>query len=105
MSTDSLPIPVTGEGYEMRVSSSAQGVLVEWNPRADEGYVDALIERRGWLEANRVYRANTGSLLDEDVAAGRRYEYVITLERLDGSRAPVSRPLRIQLPEASNEVD
>jgi fibronectin type 3 domain-containing protein len=102
MSTEGLAIPVTGEGYESRISRTETGVLLEWNPRADEGYVDALVERRSWLEAGRVYRANSGSLLDEDVAPGRRYEYVITLERLDGSRAPSSRPVTIQLPEASD---
>jgi hypothetical protein len=105
MSTEGLAIPVKGEGYESRVSQTEKGVLLEWNPRAHEGYVDALVERRGWLERGRVYRANSGLLLDEDVTPGRRYEYVITLERLDGSRAPTSRPVAIQLSEASDSVD
>jgi hypothetical protein len=105
MSTDSLPTSVTGDGYEARATFTGEGVYLEWNPRAEEGFVDALVERRGWLEPSRVYRSSSGSLLDEEVTPGRRYEYVVSLERLDGNRAPASRPIEIQLPEAADSVD
>lgn len=101
VSTHSLPIPVTSEGYDLRASENEKGILLTWNPRADEGFVDALIERSTWLDRGIVYRSHSGQLLDEDVTPGRRYEYVVTLERVDGSLAPASQPVEIQRSESA----
>ena len=101
LSADSLPIPVTSEGYALRGDITPEGILLTWDTRTDEGYEDALIERRSWIEPPRVYRTHEGRFLDEGVTPGRRYEYAVTLERLDGTRAPKSRTVTVELPEVA----
>ena len=69
-----------------------------WNPRSEEGFVGARILRRGWIRQTELKPARTGEYVDEDAVPGRRYRYVVILERPDASAAPPSKPISVRVP-------
>lgn len=99
-SRPSQPVQVQGVAYDWVATASAGGVRLRWNPHADEGFVRARVTRQGWPWGRREFRTEESELLDTDVKPGRDYRYVIELERADGSLAPPSRPLVVEIPEA-----
>jgi fibronectin type 3 domain-containing protein len=102
-SRPSSPIHVAGLGYEWRVRASANEVALSWNGRPDEGFVRARITRSGTPWQERTIVTDSAQLRDRDVDAGRTYRYQIQLERGDGSRAPVSPPIEVSVPERGAE--
>jgi len=87
---------VTAEGldYELVAHAEADGVHLRWNPRHDEGYVAARIERSGWLGASEIGRVQDGAFVDPHGGGDR--EYRVILLRADGSEAPPSRPTAVE---------
>ena len=94
-------VEVAAERYDL-VAEVVEGVVeLHWNPRSEEGFASAEIERSHWLERTRTTRVAGGTFRDTDGTPGRSYEYHVTLERPDGSRAPASRPVSVEVPLAA----
>lgn len=100
-SQPSTALEVRGQDYGLRVEETGEGVSLRWNPRRDEGYRGARIERRRGLFERRVLHSDADHFLDEEVLAAGRYEYVVTLEFPDGRQGPPSRPVEILIQEIS----
>lgn len=92
-------VTVESESYELTARVEPDGVLLEWNPRTEEGFSAARLERTTWLAGARSARVEAGRFLDRDVSPGRTYRYVATLLRSDQSEAPASRPVEVTVPE------
>ena len=99
-SRPSLPIRVTGIGYEWRAAASAREVRLFWNPRPSEGFVRARVTREGELWSHRSFVTESSELHDTEVAPGRTYRYRISLERSDGLVAPESPPIVVEVPSS-----
>lgn len=93
------PVEVRSEGYGLGAAARADGVHLTWNTRAEEGYSSARVVREGWIQSRELGFSESGEFVDPEVKPGSRYRYVVQLERLDGSRAPVSSPVEIEVPE------
>ena len=91
-----------GPSYDAAATANASGVRLRWNPRAGEGFVRARVTRTRGPWGRRVQTTDAAEILDRDVAPGRNYRYVIELERADGSLAPASPPLEIEIPGAGD---
>ena len=100
-SQPSSPLSATGLGYEFRVQETPKGIYLKWKPRWEEGYTHARILRQRGLFERRETRLRGDRFLDEEVEAGNRYRYVVTLEFPDGSLGPPSRPVEIFVGAAS----
>ncbi len=98
-SAASLPIEAEGEGYALEASLRPGGVALRWNARPQEGFVAAIVVRSNWLERDLATRTADGQYVDASIQPGRRYRYVVTLERPDGALASPSQPLEIDVPE------
>jgi hypothetical protein len=87
-----------GVGYEWRASVSPQEVRLSWNARTDEGFMRAHLTRASAFGQERAFVTESAELHDTDVTPGQTYRYRIQLERSDGTRAPVSAPIPIDVP-------
>ena len=94
----STPVSAVGVGYEWHASVSPREVRLSWNPRIAEGFVRAHITRTSGLWRERTFASDTAELRDPDVTPGQTYRYRIQLERKDGTRAPASTPIAIDVP-------
>jgi fibronectin type 3 domain-containing protein len=97
-SAPSDPVAVRSEGYDLRASALADGVHLEWNPRADEGYREARVFRRTRLNRREFPPVAGSAFVDADVKPGRSYRYSVTLISEDGAPAPRSAPIEVQIP-------
>jgi len=95
-------VEVESEGYSLRARAGPEGVLLSWNPRGEEGFRRARVQRSAWLMRRRSGYSDTGSYLDRDVVPGRRYRYVVVLEGPDGREAPPSRAIEIRVPQGTD---
>jgi fibronectin type 3 domain-containing protein len=92
-------IQVTSVGYELTATARRDGVELSWNPRSDEGWSTTRVYLHGALGGTSELGAVRGStFLHPDVKPGGRYRYSVQLERLDGTRAPISSPVEITIP-------
>jgi hypothetical protein len=98
-SNPSEPVRVESEGYGLSAEVRDDGVHLAWNPRNDEGFQDARLVRTAWLTRRQTAHSDSGRYVDRDVQPGRRYRYVATLRRADGSEAPASRPIDVRIPK------
>lgn len=94
----SSPVRALSVGYEWRASVSPQEVRLSWNARTDEGFMRAHLTRASAFGQERAFVTDTAELRDVDVTPGQTYRYRIQLERPDGSRAPASAPIPIDVP-------
>jgi fibronectin type 3 domain-containing protein len=101
-SRPSSPVSAMGAGYEWRASASPNEVRLSWNARADEGFVRANVTRSGAFWQERNFATETAELHDTDVTPGRTYRYRIQLERADGTRAPESAPIAVDVPRTGS---
>ena len=99
-SRPSAPVRTASIGYEWHASASPNEVRLAWNARADEGFVRARITRASAFWRERTFVTEAAELHDDDVSPGRNYRYRIQLERSDGSMAPVSPPIAIEVPDS-----
>ena len=97
-------IAVRGVHYTLTGRAERDGIHLEWNPRKEEGFVAARVERLGWLRPERLGNTEGGHFLDDDVdlAPGEVYRYVVVLERADETSAPPSRTLSVRIPSDSD---
>ena len=95
-------LAVTSVGYGLGATVRRDGVLLRWNPRRDEGWERSRVFRHGFMGASEVALVEGGSWTDKDATPGKRYRYSVVLERADGTRAPPSSPVEIQVPEGAN---
>ncbi len=101
VSAPSEPIVVQGPGYDLSAELHAEGLQLKWRPRADEGFQAARITRTAWFSRRQSEVVSGDHYVDRTVRRGRRYRYVVVLLRPDGSEAPASRPLEVEIPEGA----
>jgi fibronectin type 3 domain-containing protein len=94
------PLQIASVGYELTATARRDGVELAWNPRSDEGFAVARVYLHGALGSTSELGAVRGSnFLHADVKPGGRYRYSVQVERRDGTRAPISSPVEIAIPE------
>jgi fibronectin type 3 domain-containing protein len=98
-SRSSNVVRADGVGYGLEVTPRPDGVQLEWDPRSDEDFVRARIERAGWFAVEIMGVTGEGVFVDRDVEPGDRFYYRVILERADGSEAPPSQALEVTVPE------
>lgn len=96
----SRPISVESVGYELRATARPDGVHLSWNPRSDEGYRGARVMRSGLLGPRVLGFSETGGFVDTDAREPGSYRYTVILLRPDGTQAPPSSPVEIDVPDA-----
>jgi fibronectin type 3 domain-containing protein len=101
-SRPSEAVPVASEGYELSAAVREDGVHLSWNPRREEGFSGARLQRSGWFTRRRSFESETGDYVDRDAVPGRRYRYVAILQRVDASEAPASQPIEVRVPKEAD---
>jgi fibronectin type 3 domain-containing protein len=92
------PVEVTGVNYDATAEVRTDGVHLRWDPRRDEGFVRARVEREGWFGRRVLGTSAQGSFVDTDVERGGVYRYVLVLERPGAVEAPASEPIPVRVP-------
>ncbi len=93
------PIEVESERYGLSATVRPDGVHLEWNGRADEGFRGGHVFRTAFLQNKSLGFSAGNSFVDTEVRAGATYRYAVVLERTDLSLAPRSAPVEISIPE------
>ena len=99
-SEESDPIEVKSRGYELQAAPGEGGVVLTWAREPQDGFARARIERSGLIGRNAIGESEGGRYVDRNVSPGRTYTYVVILERPDGSAAPPSAPVEVEVPES-----
>jgi fibronectin type 3 domain-containing protein len=97
------PVSVISEDYGLVAEVHEGAVRLRWQARPDEGFDSARVYREGVLGLQEIGRVPTEEFVDRDVESGRRYRYVVTLERDEGPAAPPSDPVEILVPAGPPE--
>jgi hypothetical protein len=95
----SEPVVAGGLGYELEAELDPDSVSLRWNPHSEE-FSEARVLRSTLLGQRELARAPVSLFVDRDITPGGNYTYVVVLIRPDGSEAPASRPLEVQVPES-----
>ncbi len=98
-SEESDPIEVTSRGYDLRAVPGEGGVVLTWAREPEDGFVRARIERSGMIGRKAIAESEGGRYVDRDVSPGRTYTYVVVLQRPDGTSAPPSAPVEVDVPD------
>jgi hypothetical protein len=93
------PIEVESEHYGLSATVRPDGIHLEWNDRADEGFRGGHVFRATFLQNKSLGFSPGNSFVDTEVRAGATYRYAVVLERTDQSLAPRSAPVEISIPE------
>ncbi|MGH0032422.1 MAG: fibronectin type III domain-containing protein [Myxococcota bacterium] len=101
-SRPSQPVTASGLDYGLRGEATPTGVRLRWNPRTDEGFVGARVERLGWLGGQVLGSSADGSFTDTDVRPGGVYRYVVVLVRAGGGEAPPSPAIDVRVPQTGD---
>lgn len=104
VSKPATPLVVASVGYGLIATARAGGVSLRWDRREAEGFAGARIFRHGALRTVELGFSADGTWLDRETGAGERYRYSVVLERSDGTRAPPSSPVEIQMPSGKRPV-
>jgi hypothetical protein len=99
-SRPSEPVVAEGTRYAVAADATPERVRLRWDPRSDEGFAGARIERVGWLGSRVLGSSADGEFIDREVEPGGIYRYVVVLTRPDAGEAPPSRPIDVRVPEA-----
>ena len=94
----SEPIRVQSLDYDLEAAPSPHQVALRWTPHAEE-FPQARVSRTTWFGSREIGRTGDGHFVDDAVAPGRSYHYVVVLIRADGSEAPPSEPLEVHVPQ------
>lgn len=98
LSRPSEPVTAGSTPYAVEADATPERVRLRWNPRTDEGFVGARVERVGWLGSQVLGRSADGEFVDREVRPGATYRYVVVLVRPDAGEAPPSRPVEVRVP-------
>jgi fibronectin type 3 domain-containing protein len=99
-SAESDPLEVVSKGYGLHAEAKDRAVELSWQRSDNDGFDLARIERSGMLGNTEVARERGDHYVDTDVSPGRKYRYVVVLMRADGSSAPPSEPIEVEVPES-----
>ena len=91
-------VEVIGTGYELEVTARPEGNVLSWRGRAEEGWTRARIFAIGALGTTELGSASGNRFIHAGVEAGTRYRYRVVLERSDGTRAPESQIVEVDVP-------
>lgn len=97
-SRPSEPVATSGVRYGLAAEVEGDGIHLSWDPRRDEGFASARVERESWFGRRSLGTSETGHFVDHSVEPGGTYRYVAVLLRPDTSEAPASRPLAVHVP-------
>ncbi len=92
-------LAVEAVGYDLQATVRPDGIHLEWNGRAAEGYKGARVYRSGWLGQGEIQADSGSETVDPDVEPGKTYRYTVALIRPDGTLAPRSQPVEIRVPK------
>ena len=95
----SNPIEVESERYGLSATVRPDGIHLEWDDRADEGFRGGHVFRTALLQNKNLGFSLGNSFVDTEVKPGATYSYTVVLERTDQSLAPRSAPVEISTPE------
>ena len=95
----SNPIEVESERYGLSATVRPDGIHLEWNDRADEGFRGGHVFRATFMKNRSLGFSPGNSFVDTEVRAGATYRYAVVLERTDQSLAPRSALVEISIPE------
>jgi fibronectin type 3 domain-containing protein len=93
------PLEVVSVGYRLVATVRPDGVHLAWDARPAEGFRGAQVLRRDWLRTVDLGFAQSGDWVDRGVRPGRHYRYSVVLTGPEGTRAPASTPVEIDVPE------
>lgn len=99
-SAESDPLEVVSKGYGLHAEAKERAIELSWQRSQDDGFELARIERGGMLGSSEIARERGDHYVDKDVSPGRKYHYVVVLLRSDGSSAPPSAPVEVEVPES-----
>jgi fibronectin type 3 domain-containing protein len=91
-------VTVRSDGYDLSADVRPDGVHLAWNPRSEEGHRGARIFRRSRLTRREFPPVGVSRFVDTSVKPGHSYRYSVSLLRADGSSAPRSAPVEVQVP-------
>jgi hypothetical protein len=103
-SQPAVPLEVHSVGYGLAASVRADGVVLTWAPRRDEGFARGRVYRHGLVRSVELGTSGDGTFVDRDVDPGSRYRYSVVLERPDGTRGPPSSPVEIDVPRGKTPI-
>jgi fibronectin type 3 domain-containing protein len=92
-------IAVTSVAYELSGQARDATVHLQWSAEVQEGFAEARILRLGIFGSKEIGRAPSAVFVDRDVKPGHRYRYLVILVREDGSEAPPSAEVEVEVPE------
>ncbi len=104
-STPSETVSVEGVGYGASGNAEAGGVRLRWDPAVAAGFQEVRVLRQGLLRARELGRARGHEFLDQEAGPEGRYRYVLIGVRADGTEAPASLPLEVEVPRAPAAID
>ena len=99
-SKESDPLEVTSKGYGLHAEAKDRAIELSWQRSDNDGFELARIERSGMLGSSEIAQERGDHYLDTDVSPGRKYRYIVVLMRPDGSSAPPSAPIEVEVPES-----
>jgi fibronectin type 3 domain-containing protein len=99
-SAESDPLEVTSKGYALHAEAKERAVELSWQRSDDDGFDVARIERSGVFGSSEIAKERGDHYVDHDVSPGRKYRYIVVLMRTDGSSAPPSAPIEVEVPES-----
>lgn len=102
-SRPSDPVKAGSTRYDVEADATPERVRLHWDPRSDEGFDGARVERVGWLGNRVLGRSSDGEFIDREVEPGETYRYVVVLLRPDAGEAPPSLPVDVRVPEPGEE--
>ena len=91
------PFVVESVDYSLRAGVTAEGVVLSWDPGAQADLAETRILSVGRLSREELGRTLEARFLDENAPPGRR-RYQLVGVRSDGSEAPASAPIDVQVP-------
>jgi fibronectin type 3 domain-containing protein len=99
-SVASDPVEVTSVDYELRGAVGPTHIVLAWSPRVQRELQETRVVWRKRLRDEELGRSQTAEFRHEDLEPGKRFRYQLVGVRPDGSEAPPSAILELQVPEA-----
>jgi hypothetical protein len=93
-------LDVTSTGYALEAQAQRDGVELRFAWPEDGNYREAEILRETFFGWKRMGSSREDRYFDRSAVAGNRYRYRVVLLRADGSRAPISAPVEVSVPNA-----
>ncbi len=104
-SASSEPIRVEAAGYGLSARAEGGAVRLSWDPAVAAELEALRVLRAGRLRSREMARLAGTEYIDQDVRPGGRYRYLLIGVRSDGSEAPLSRTVEVEVPQAPTSAE